>query len=113
MSMRNKKDLLGMMGNPEWISDVRAGSAASCGNHIKSSCSLIAFNTEQGGGGVLGLVSLDNGNEGKRSVSQLHCHAELYYDVFVKSHANECCLKRPIIIIYFLADALIQCDLQS
>ncbi|KAK1162972.1 coronin-7-like isoform X2 [Acipenser oxyrinchus oxyrinchus] len=29
----------------EWISYVRAGSAASCGNHIKSSCSLIAFNT--------------------------------------------------------------------
>ncbi|XP_058851709.1 coronin-7-like isoform X1 [Acipenser ruthenus] len=64
----------------EWISDVRAGSAASCGNHIKSSCSLIAFNTEQGGGGVLGLVSLDNGNEGKRSVSQLHCHADLVTD---------------------------------
>ncbi|KAK6481612.1 coronin-7-like isoform X2 [Huso huso] len=61
----------------EWISDVRAGSAASCGNHIKSSCSLIAFNTEQGGGGVLGLVSLDNGNEEKHSVSQLHCHAAL------------------------------------
>ncbi|XP_058891378.1 coronin-7 [Acipenser ruthenus] len=64
----------------EWISDVRAGSAASCGNHIKSSCSLIAFNTEQGGGGVLGLVSLDNGNEEKHSVSQLHCHADLVTD---------------------------------
>ncbi|XP_041086299.1 coronin-7-like [Polyodon spathula] len=64
----------------EWISNVRAGSAASCGNHIKSSCSLIAFNTEQGGGGVLGLVSLDSGNEEKRSVSQLHCHADLVTD---------------------------------
>ncbi|XP_041086627.1 coronin-7-like [Polyodon spathula] len=64
----------------EWISDVRAGSAASCGNHIKSSCSLIAFNTEQGGGGVLGLVSLDSGNEEKRSVSQLHCHTDLVTD---------------------------------
>ncbi|KAF4015547.1 hypothetical protein G4228_007150 [Cervus hanglu yarkandensis] len=30
-----------------WISDIRAGTAPSCGNHIKASCSLIAFNSDR------------------------------------------------------------------
>lgn len=32
-----------------WISDIRAGTAPSCGNHIKSSCSLIAFISDRPG----------------------------------------------------------------
>lgn len=32
-----------------WISGIRAGTNPSCGNHIKSSCSLIAFNSDRPG----------------------------------------------------------------
>lgn len=32
-----------------WISDIRAGTTPSCGNHIKSSCHLIAFNSDRPG----------------------------------------------------------------
>ncbi|MBN3305097.1 CORO7 protein, partial [Amia calva] len=61
-----------------WIGDIRAGSLTSIGNHIKSSCSLVAFNTEQAG--TLGLASLQPGQDGKWAVSQLPCHADLVTD---------------------------------
>lgn len=32
-----------------WISDIRGGATPSCGNHIKSSCRLIAFNSDRPG----------------------------------------------------------------
>uniref|UniRef100_H3A1J1 Coronin-7 n=1 Tax=Latimeria chalumnae TaxID=7897 RepID=H3A1J1_LATCH len=56
-----------------WIGDVRAGSATSCGNHIKSSCRLIAFNADGAGGGVLGIVTLQS--EERQAVTSLPCHA--------------------------------------
>ncbi|XP_067836469.1 coronin-7-like, partial [Heptranchias perlo] len=65
---------------PDWISDIRAGSAVSCGNHIKSSCAFIAFNTDSPGGGSLGILSLENGNQDKRQVAELQCHADLVTD---------------------------------
>ncbi|XP_046523524.1 coronin-7 isoform X4 [Equus quagga] len=58
-----------------WISDIRAGTAPSCGNHIKSSCSLIAFNSDRPG--VLGIVPLEGQGEDKRHVTHLGCHSEL------------------------------------
>nr|XP_033770813.1 coronin-7-like isoform X4 [Geotrypetes seraphini] len=61
-----------------WISDVRTGSPASCGNHIKASCSHIAFNSDSTG--VLGIVPLDVKNGHKRPVSQLSCHSDLVTD---------------------------------
>uniref|UniRef100_A0A9L0K9R9 Coronin n=1 Tax=Equus asinus TaxID=9793 RepID=A0A9L0K9R9_EQUAS len=58
-----------------WISDIRAGTAPSCGNHIKSSCSLIAFNSDRPG--ILGIVPLEGQGEDKRHVTHLGCHSEL------------------------------------
>uniref|UniRef100_G1RFJ3 Coronin n=1 Tax=Nomascus leucogenys TaxID=61853 RepID=G1RFJ3_NOMLE len=56
-----------------WISDIRAGTAPSCRNHIKSSCSLIAFNSDHPG--VLGIVPLQGQGEDKRRVAHLGCHS--------------------------------------
>uniref|UniRef100_UPI00398F50E3 coronin-7-like n=1 Tax=Pristiophorus japonicus TaxID=55135 RepID=UPI00398F50E3 len=67
-------------GRADWISDIRAGSAVSYGNHIKSSCAFIAFNTNSPGGGSLGILSLKNGNQDKRQVSELQCHADQVTD---------------------------------
>uniref|UniRef100_A0A674IQV1 Coronin n=1 Tax=Terrapene triunguis TaxID=2587831 RepID=A0A674IQV1_9SAUR len=61
-----------------WIRDVRAGSTISCGNHIKSSCHLIAFNADSAG--VLGIVPLESRDGGKRAVSQLCCHSDVVTD---------------------------------
>uniref|UniRef100_A0A8C5V9P4 Coronin n=1 Tax=Microcebus murinus TaxID=30608 RepID=A0A8C5V9P4_MICMU len=58
-----------------WINDIRAGTAPSCGNHIKSSCSLIAFNSDRPG--VLGIVPLEDQGEDKRHMAYLGCHSEL------------------------------------
>ncbi|KAJ8398767.1 hypothetical protein AAFF_G00419640 [Aldrovandia affinis] len=63
-----------------WISNIRAGSFTSLGSHIKSSCKLVAFNTEQAGGGILGLASLDAGSDGKWTVSHVPCHADQVTD---------------------------------
>ncbi|XP_029106268.1 coronin-7 isoform X1 [Scleropages formosus] len=63
-----------------WIGNIRAGAMNSLGNHIKSSCRLVAFNTEQSGGGLLGLSSLDAGDDGKWTVSQFPCHSNLVTD---------------------------------
>ncbi|XP_078096606.1 coronin-7 [Mustelus asterias] len=64
----------------DWIHDIRAGSAVSYGNHIKSSCAFIAFNTNSAGGGSLGILPLETGNQDKQQVSELHCHADLVTD---------------------------------
>nr|XP_036870380.1 coronin-7 isoform X4 [Manis javanica] len=58
-----------------WISDIRAGTSPSCGNLIKSSCRLIAFNTNHPG--ALGIVPLEGQGEDKRLVTHLGCHSEL------------------------------------
>ncbi|KAF4092609.1 hypothetical protein AMELA_G00022710, partial [Ameiurus melas] len=65
----------------EWISNVRGSSLNSQGNQIKSSCSLLAFNTEQSGGGMVGLCSLDPGPDGKWTVTQIPCHADQVTDL--------------------------------
>nr|XP_044602776.1 coronin-7 isoform X4 [Equus asinus] len=62
-----------------WISDIRAGTAPSCGNHIKSSCSLIAFNSDRPG--ILGIVPLEGQGEDKRHVTHLGCHSDLVTDL--------------------------------
>ncbi|KAK1344775.1 hypothetical protein QTO34_013476 [Cnephaeus nilssonii] len=62
-----------------WITDLRAGTTPSCGNHIKSSCSLIAFNSDRTG--VLGIVPLEGQGENKRHVTHLGCHSDLVTDL--------------------------------
>ncbi|KAK2543839.1 coronin-7 [Columba livia] len=61
-----------------WITGIRAGSIASCGNHVKASCHWIAFNAEAAG--VLGIVPLECKDGGKRTVSQLCCHSDVVTD---------------------------------
>ncbi|ELW72113.1 Coronin-7 [Tupaia chinensis] len=68
-----------MSGDKAWISDIRAGTAPSCGSHIKSSCSLIAFNSDRPG--VLGIVPLESQGEDKRHVAYLGCHSDLLTDL--------------------------------
>lgn len=62
-----------------WITDLRAGTTPSYGNHIKSSCSLIAFNSDRAG--VLGIVPLEGQGENKRHVTHLGCHSDLVTDL--------------------------------
>uniref|UniRef100_A0ABI7WHP4 Coronin n=1 Tax=Felis catus TaxID=9685 RepID=A0ABI7WHP4_FELCA len=62
-----------------WIGDIRAGTTPSCGHHIKSSCHLIAFNSDRPG--VLGIVPLDGQGEDKRQVAHLGCHSDLVTDL--------------------------------
>ncbi|XP_005081724.1 coronin-7 isoform X1 [Mesocricetus auratus] len=62
-----------------WISDIRAGTTPTCGNHIKSSCSLIAFNSDRPG--VLGIISQEGHGENKRHVAYLGCHSDLVTDL--------------------------------
>ncbi|XP_007499130.2 coronin-7 isoform X1 [Monodelphis domestica] len=61
-----------------WINDIRAGAASSYGNHIKSSCSLIVFNTDQPG--TLGIVPLESQDRNKKNVAYLGCHSDLVTD---------------------------------
>uniref|UniRef100_A0A8D2DI20 Coronin n=1 Tax=Sciurus vulgaris TaxID=55149 RepID=A0A8D2DI20_SCIVU len=62
-----------------WINDIRAGTAPSCGNQIKSSCTLTAFNADCPG--VLGIVALEGQGEDKRHVAYLGCHSDLVTDL--------------------------------
>ncbi|XP_072798691.1 coronin-7 isoform X2 [Vicugna pacos] len=62
-----------------WINDIRAGTTPSCGNHIKSSCRLIAFISDRPG--VLGIVPLEGQEEDKRHVTHLGCHSDVVTDV--------------------------------
>ncbi|XP_060945712.1 coronin-7 [Limanda limanda] len=65
----------------EWINNVRAGSFSSQGNHIKASSKLVAFNTDQAGGGLLGLSSVKPGADGQWTVAQISCHSDLITDM--------------------------------
>lgn len=65
----------------EWINDVRAGSFSGQGNHIKASSRLVAFNTDQAGGGMLGLSSLKPGSDGQWTVTNISCHSDLVTDM--------------------------------
>uniref|UniRef100_A0A8C2KUN8 Coronin n=1 Tax=Cyprinus carpio TaxID=7962 RepID=A0A8C2KUN8_CYPCA len=63
-----------------WIASVRGGSFSSQGKHITSSCSLVAFNTDQAGG-MVGLTSVNPASDGKWTVTQISCHADLVTDL--------------------------------
>lgn len=65
----------------EWINNVRGGSFSCQGNHIKASSKLVAFNTEQAGGGMLGLSSVKPGSNGQWTVTQFSCHSDLVTDM--------------------------------
>ncbi|XP_067471511.1 coronin-7 isoform X1 [Thunnus thynnus] len=65
----------------EWINNVRGGSFSCQGNHIKASSKLVAFNTEQAGGGMLGLSSIKPGPDGQWTVTQISCHSDLVTDM--------------------------------
>lgn len=66
----------------EWINNVRGGSFSCQGNHIKASSKFVAFNTEQAGGGMLGLSSLSSpGSDGQWTVAHLSCHNDLVTDM--------------------------------
>ncbi|XP_022100301.1 coronin-7-like [Acanthaster planci] len=64
-----------------WFSDLRTGSPSSCGNHIKASCTLMAFNTSNTGGGTLGIIPLDKCGRGLSSLPMLHAHGSLVTDM--------------------------------
>lgn len=65
----------------EWINNVRAGSFSCQGNHIQASSKLVAFNTEQAGGGMLGLSSVKPGSDGQWAVTHISCHSDLVTDM--------------------------------
>ncbi|KAF3846347.1 hypothetical protein F7725_003425 [Dissostichus mawsoni] len=75
---RNDKCPVGCRG---WINNVRAGSFSCQGNHIKASSKFVVFNTEQAGGGMLGLSSVKPGSDGQWTVTQLPCHSDLVTDM--------------------------------
>ncbi|XP_031733587.1 coronin-7-like isoform X2 [Anarrhichthys ocellatus] len=64
-----------------WINNVRAGSLSCQGSHIKASSKLVAFNSEQAGGGMLGLSSVKPGSDGQWTVTQFSCHSDLVTDL--------------------------------
>ncbi|XP_063048615.1 coronin-7 isoform X1 [Engraulis encrasicolus] len=64
-----------------WVSGVRAGSNGFQGNLIKASCDFVAFNTDQGGGGMVGLTTLEAGADGKWPVNHLACHGDQVTDL--------------------------------
>ncbi|XP_029944965.1 coronin-7-like isoform X1 [Salarias fasciatus] len=65
----------------EWINNVRAGSFSCQGNHIQASSKLVAFNSEQAGGGMLGLSSVRPGSDGQWTVTHISCHSDLVTDM--------------------------------
>lgn len=65
----------------EWINNVRGGSISGQGNHIKASSKLVVFNTEQAGGGMLGLSSVKPGTDGQWTVAHVSCHSDVVCDM--------------------------------
>lgn len=63
-----------------WITDISVGSIPSYGNHIKASSVLIAFNVDSGGGGNLGVLSLNDTGSKSKDLSVLHAHSEFVTD---------------------------------
>ncbi|MED6241720.1 hypothetical protein ATANTOWER_025078 [Ataeniobius toweri] len=63
-----------------WINNVHAGSFSCQGNHIKASSKLVAFNTGQAGGGMVGLTSV-NPSDSQWTVTQISCHSDLVTDM--------------------------------
>ncbi|KAF7665491.1 hypothetical protein LDENG_00140770 [Lucifuga dentata] len=64
-----------------WINNVRAGSYTCQGNHIKANSKMVAFNTDQAGGSMLGLSFVKPGSHGQWTVTQISCHADVVTDM--------------------------------
>ncbi|XP_077983604.1 coronin-7-like [Glandiceps talaboti] len=64
-----------------WICDISVGSPQSCGNHIKASCALIAFNVDNAGGGSLAVVPINDSGRKSKSMPLLHAHSQLVTDL--------------------------------
>ncbi|XP_035212996.1 coronin-7-like [Stegodyphus dumicola] len=63
-----------------WITDISVGSLPSFGNHIKASAAYIAFNIDSGGGGNLGILTLNDSGSKSRNLPVLHAHSEFITD---------------------------------
>ncbi|GIY09473.1 coronin-7 [Caerostris darwini] len=63
-----------------WITDISVGSVSSFGNHIKASSLLMAFNIDSGGGGNLGILSLNDTGSKSKDLSILRAHSEFITD---------------------------------
>ncbi|KAL2101710.1 hypothetical protein ACEWY4_003471 [Coilia grayii] len=72
-----------------WISGVRAGSNGFQGNLIKASCDFVAFNTEQGGGGMVGVATVEAAADGKWPVTYMACHADQVTDLDFSPFDND------------------------
>ncbi|XP_054714139.1 coronin-7-like [Uloborus diversus] len=66
--------------NEGWITDISVGSLPSFGNHIKASSLFMAFNVESGGGGNLGLLSINDSGSKNKNQSLLRAHSEFVTD---------------------------------
>ncbi|KAM9783455.1 coronin-7-like isoform X1 [Syngnathus typhle] len=65
-----------------WINGVRGGGPFPCqGKRIRASAELVAFNTDQAGGGVLGLTSAKPAADGQWRVTHISCHSDLVTDL--------------------------------
>ncbi|XP_032442849.1 coronin-7-like isoform X3 [Xiphophorus hellerii] len=73
-----------------WINNVHAGSFSCQGRHITASSNLVAFNTDQAGGGMVGLTSVSP-SDGQWTVTQISCHSDLVTDMDF-SPFDECLL---------------------
>ncbi|XP_054891009.1 coronin-7-like isoform X1 [Poeciliopsis prolifica] len=73
-----------------WINIVHAGSFSCQGSHITASSKLVAFNTDQAGGGMVGLTSVSP-SDGQWTVTQISCHSDLVTDMDF-SPFDECLL---------------------
>ncbi|KAG8189255.1 hypothetical protein JTE90_013783 [Oedothorax gibbosus] len=63
-----------------WITDISVGSLPSFGNHIKASATMMAFNIDSGGGGNLGVLSLNDTGSKNKDLSVLYAHSEFITD---------------------------------
>ncbi|XP_007556448.1 coronin-7-like isoform X1 [Poecilia formosa] len=73
-----------------WINNIHAGSISCQGSHITASSKLVAFNTDQAGGGMVGLTSVSP-SDGQWTVTQISCHSDLVTDMDF-SPFDECLL---------------------
>ncbi|XP_043955902.1 coronin-7-like isoform X2 [Gambusia affinis] len=73
-----------------WINNVHAGSFSCQGSHITASSKLVAFNTDQAGGGMVGLTSVSPSDD-QWTVTHISCHSDLVTDMDF-SPFDECLL---------------------
>ncbi|XP_013378981.1 coronin-7-like, partial [Lingula anatina] len=65
-----------------WISDLTiANLMQSCGNHIKASCTLMAFNGPSAGGGSVSVLPLDSAGRQAKTMPLVQAHADFVSDM--------------------------------